>query len=242
MKLFAFIMSALFSVSVLAQDITLIVNGKPGGTFFARTKLYSEGLEAAGWTVKEVNAQKNAAVDLFNKLDTPVLMVWTDQMASVYPLGATEENFATIEYTAPLYLCPISGKESGTVGMPKMYLQEPVAKMGDFKFIPYKNTGAVLNAVVAGEIDFAYMNQSKATKLESMGYTCTPIPGVSQHATVMTRNVDSNFRQLLIDITLGEEFVAFHRQANFQTNMRDSHSAELARVQASETQWKSASK
>ena len=240
-KIIITIFAMLISLSSLAQakNITLIINGKPGGTFFQRINLYADGLKARGWEIKTVTTNYNGAIKILNESKTPVAMAWTDQMSSVYPINATNENFVLIEYQGPLYLCNITGKEEGKVGMPKMYPKAPINRLGSFTFVPYKNTGAVLNAVVAGEIDFAYMNQSKASKVEKMGYKCDPLQGLEQNGIVLARNVDlESFRQELLQVLQSQEFVDFHTKAKFITNTRSDREVELDTVQSSIDNWK----
>lgn len=240
-KIIITILAMFMSLSSLAQakDITLIINGKPGGTFFQRINLYADGLKARGWEINTVTANYNGAIKIFNESKTPVAMAWTDQMSSVYPINATNENFVLIEYQGPLYLCNITGKDSGKVGMPKMYPKAPINKLGSFTFVPYKNTGAVLNAVVAGEIDFAYMNQSKASKVEKMGYKCDALQGLEQNGIVFAKNLDlESFRQELLQVLQNEDFVNFHTKAKFKTNTGLDRDAELDTVQTSINKWK----
>lgn len=240
-KIIITIFALFMSLSSLTQakDITLIINGKPGGTFFQRINLYADGLEARGWEVNTVTANYNGAIKIFNESKTPVAMVWTDQMSSVYPISATNDNFVLIEYQGPLYLCNITGKQEGKVGIPKMYPKAPINKLGSFTFVPYKNTGAVLNAVVAGEIDFAYMNQSKASKVEKMGYKCDSLQGLEQNGIVFARNVDlESFRQELLQVLQTQGFVDFHTKAKFVTSTRSDREGELDMVQTSTDKWK----
>ena len=63
-------------------------------------------------------------------------------------------------------------------------------KKNTIPIIPYKNTGATLNAGLAGEVDFAYLNQGKAKKLVDAGYPCRAVQGVAQHAVVVAKNID----------------------------------------------------
>lgn len=240
-KIIIVILAMFMSLSSLAQakDITLIINGKPGGTFFQRINLYADGLKARGWEIRTVTTNYNGAIKIFNESKTPVAMAWTDQMSSVYPINATNENFVLIEYQGPLYLCNITGKDAGKVGMPKMYPKAPINKLGSFTFVPYKNTGAVLNAVVAGEIDFAYMNQSKASKVEKMGYKCDALQGLEQNGIVFAKNLDlESFRQELLQVLQNQDFVNFHTKAKFKTNTGLDREAELDAVQTSINKWK----
>jgi len=243
MKLITLIASLLFTVSATAQDITILVNGSPGGTFFVRSELYAKGLADAGYTVNTVNIPKNkAAAEKFKETDAPTMMVWMDALAPVRPVEATIGNFVSLEYTAPLFLCAITGKESGNIGAPKMYVMDPVLEMvPGSKIIPYKNTGATLNAGLAGEVDFAYLNQGKAKKLKDAGYPCRAVQGVAQHAVVVAKNINvSELRTTIKRIQQDVEFVAWLDKNGFNSVTELSHETELNTVLNSQDQWKQA--
>ena len=244
-KLFAFAFALTVCTMTFAQDITVLVNGKPGGTFFARSNFYAESLADLGYSVNVVDAKKSsAAAEQFNNTDEPTMMVWMNALAPKRPVEATADNFVAIEYSAPLYLCAVTGETANTVGAPNMYVMDPVLEMlPDATVIPYKNTGAVLNAALAGEIDYAYINQGKAGKLRDAGYACKPVPGVAQMAVVLATNIDVDIlRKDIISVQQSAEFVDWHTERNFNTDIRDTQDAELQTVNASEEQWKSAAK
>jgi len=227
-----------------AQDITVLVNGSPGGTFFVRSNLYAEGLASLGYNVSVVDAKKNsAAAQQFINTDQPTVMVWISPLAAKRPVEATEDNFIATEYTAPLMLCAITGNQSGTIGAPGMYVMDPVLEMiPDATVIPYKNTGATLNAGLAGEIDFAYLNMGKAEKLVDAGYSCEPVPGVAQIATLLGTNVDiEQLRKVIVNIQQSPKFAEWLTEQKFNTDVRDTRDAEVEAVNTSEEQWKSAS-
>lgn len=243
MKFIAFIVSTLFTVSAVAQDITILVNGSPGGTFFVRSELYANGLADAGYTVNTINIPKNtAAAEKFNETDAPTMMVWMDALAPVRPVEATNGNFVSLEYTAPLFLCAITGKESGNIGAPKMYVMDPVLEMvPGSKIIPYKNTGAVLNAGLAGEVDFAYLNQGKAQNLVDAGYPCRAVQGAAQHAVVIAKNINiSELRTTVKAIQQRVEFVAWLDKNQFNAVTDLSYETELNTVLNSQDLWKQA--
>ena len=243
MKLITLIMSMLFAVSAAAQDITILVNGSPGGTFFIRSELYAKGLADAGYTVNTVNIPKNkAAAEKFNETDAPTMMVWMDALAPVRPVEATIGNFVSLEYTAPLFLCAITGKENGNIGAPKMYVMDPVLEMvPGSKIIPYKNTGATLNAGLAGEVDFAYLNQGKAKKLKDAGYPCLAVQGVAQHAVVVAKNINiEQLRTAVKNVQQSTDFISWLDKNVFNAITDLSYESELNTVLTSQDQWKQA--
>ena len=235
----------LWSAFSFAQDINIIVNGKPGGTFYDRSNLYAEELGKAGYKVNLINIPKNtAAAEHFNSTKEPSLMVWIDALAPVRPLEATQENFVANEYSAPLFLCAITGKIGGTIGAPKMYVMEPVLEMiPGGKIIPYKNTGATLNASLAGEVDFAYLNQGKAQQLVDAGYPCKAVQGVAQNALVVGTNIDlDTLRTAVVAAQQSVAFAEWINKNNFSASVHSSREQELADIDASEELWKAAAK
>lgn len=243
MKNLIFILTILASATSVAQDITVLINGSPGGTFFVRSEMYVRGLEQRGYNVTVVNAKKsNAAAEKFNNTTEPTLMVWIDALAPVRPVEATVDNFVASEYSAPLYLCAVSDKTAGTIGAPKMYVMDPVLDMvPNSTIIPYKNTGATLNAALAGEVDFAYLNQGKAKKLVDVGYPCRSVPGVAQRAFVIAKNINKEKLRIdVISIQEGAEFKEWLDKNQFNTAVRSRVDVELDAVIESQEQWKSA--
>ena len=86
--------------------ITIINNGKTGGSFNARTQMYKEGLIAAGYDVTYENVGKiSQAVKMFKQTDKPTVMVYANNQVYKQDLFHTEENFIMLEYQQPLYIC-----------------------------------------------------------------------------------------------------------------------------------------
>lgn len=244
MKIIFTMLTLLFTTISFAQEITLINNGKPGGTFFTRTEMYAEELQKLGYKVTIVDRkQALQGARFFNEYNGPAMMVWMDLFSPKEVLTASEENFVTLEYTASMYLCSISGKESGTVASGKAYVDSAVQAMGDFTIIKYKNSSAILNAALAKEVDFAYINASKGKKIMAAGYPCKTVPEVQQTAYVVAKNIDlDQLRQDVETILQADRFTEWHARGGYSKEAKKSlKSDELQFVQDSELLWKSAS-
>jgi len=242
MKILTFLSIMMLSLITHAQTINVIVSGSPGGSFFKRSMMYIEGLKNLGFEVNKIKAEQNTKASvIFSNIQEPTVMVWMDQLASMLDVVADADNFIALEYTSPLYLCSITGKESGTVGAPKVYVMQPVLAMGDFVIVPYKNTGATLNAAIAKEVDFAYLSQSQANKLKDAGYSCREVDGISQHAIVIGKNVDlETMRSAIVKIQKQAEFVEWHENSKFKTDFSMEKNDQLNMVTQSQDSWKSA--
>ena len=59
-KIIVAMVFTLFTTISLAQTITILNNGKAGGSFNARTQMYKDGLEASGYEVKYVCTKNEA--------------------------------------------------------------------------------------------------------------------------------------------------------------------------------------
>ena len=82
----------LFSFNLKAEtkeQITVIFNGKAGGSYNARTQLYKDGLIAAGFDVSEERMKIKQAVKLFKETDKPTIMVFSNNMVHRYDLFTT---------------------------------------------------------------------------------------------------------------------------------------------------------
>ena len=105
-KLIATVILTLFTTISIAQTITVINSGKAGGSFNARTQMYKDGLEAAGYEVKFENVGKiSQAVKMFKASDEPTIMVYANNQVYKQDLSHTENNFILAEYQQPLYVC-----------------------------------------------------------------------------------------------------------------------------------------
>ena len=76
----ALIMLLFCGVSI-ADTITILNNGKSGGSYNARTQIYKEGLELQGYNVKYENIGKiSQAVKIFKSTNKPTIMVFSNNM------------------------------------------------------------------------------------------------------------------------------------------------------------------
>lgn len=264
-KLLLSIAMILITTVAHAQSITVINNGKPGGSSDARTKMYTEGLSKLGYDVNFENISKmGVAVDFFIKSNDPTLMVYYSHVPVSQPLSHNSENFVMIEYAQPMYLCGTKSlqqlPDKVTVAYGKNYNPQMVEKLVNAlgktaTVVPYKNSSAVLEAILGGDVDVAFNNQGKTLKYINSGKgQCFGHTGNSQtigidpiasdfdmpvmYATVIAKNVDiEKLRKEMLWLQETEMFVEYHtsKQLTKQTSDRNQ---ELLTVKKSETAWK----
>lgn len=230
------------------QTITLLNNGKAGGSFNARTLMYKEALESKGYTVIYENIGKIAqSVKIFKETKEPTLMVYSTNQSNKRDLHNTSENFILIEYEQPLYICTSKGSQnkSGRItvahgkGYDPVVLERLLGK--DIVLVPYKNSGAILNGMLGGDVDVMVNNQGKSLKYMASGKgSCTvsyELP--MMHATVIAKNLDiKKMRSVLKNIVTNDSaFVDYHTSRKLKTS-NQTWSEELVIVQRSEKAWK----
>ena len=72
-----FLLTMFMTVSAHAETITVIVTGKPGGTFHARSMLYVDELTKLGWDTNIIQAGSCVkAEQIVKNTDNPVIMAW----------------------------------------------------------------------------------------------------------------------------------------------------------------------
>lgn len=219
-KLITALVFTLLTTTVVAQTITILNNGKAGGSFNARTQMYKDGLEAAGFNVKYENVGKiSQAVKLFKESQEPTLMVYANNQVYKQDLFHTNKNFIMLEYQQPLYVCKTNaskGKTSVlTVAHGKGYDPQLLTDLlGDkIVLVPYKNSGAMLKGILGGDVDMMVNNQGKSFKYMKTGHgTCEAsdvLPIMA--ATVIGKNVNvRTIRRLIIDISNNSSFTEYH--------------------------------
>jgi len=178
------------------------------------------------------------------------------------------ENFVMVEYLQPMFVCsakPLAdlGNEV-TVAYGKSFNPEMVAKIVGLtgktaKVIPYKNSSAVLEAMLGGDVDIAFNNQGKTLKYIKSGQgTCFgntsdgEVIGVApltanydvdfelpiMVATVISKGISvDSLRKDLLALQNTTPFVEYHSKkklAKFTTTRQE----ELDMVVASEALWK----
>jgi hypothetical protein len=219
-KIIYTMMMALFMTIADAQTITVINNGKSGGSFHARTLMYKDGLEQAGITVKYENIGKiSQAVQVFKESEEPTIMVYANNQVFKQDLFHTSKNFIMLEYQQPLYVCTTNeakGK-SGTLTVAHGKGYDPkllTAVLGDdIVLVPYKNSGAMLKGMLGGDVDMMVNNQGKSfTYMKTGEGTCEAsdvLPIMA--ATVIGKNVNvKTIRRLIVDISNNNAFKEYH--------------------------------
>lgn len=162
----------MLSTSLMANEINVIVSGKPGGSFFARSQMYIESLQAKGYNVNVENiGNATQSAVAFKKTNLPTVMVYANNQAALNNLPHTENNFILLEYQDSLFLCGSKNindikKIAYSKSHPKSILTKILQDHGvpSAKMIPYRNSGAMLKAIMAGEVDAMINSQSKSLK------------------------------------------------------------------------------
>lgn len=236
-----------YSMSETKETITIINNGKAGGSFNARTLMYKEGLAEAGYNVNYENIGKiSQAVKMFKNANTPTIMVFANIMVYKQDLFHTEENFIMLEYQQPLWICK-SNDATGKLGVLKVahgktYNPEILKKIlgNNIVLVPYKNSGAMLKGMLGGDVDIMVNNQGKSLKYLATGKgTCTPSDRLPiMQATVIGKNVDiEKMRKVLFDISMNIKFIEYHNKRQLK-RPSGTWANELSEVQTHEKSWK----
>ena len=229
------------------QQITIINNGKAGGSFHARTLMYRDGLVAAGYEVNYEDVGKiSQAVKMFKETDRPTVMVYSNNQVFKQELFHTADNFIMLEYQQPLYVCQTNESKNKTSGLTvahgKGYDTKLLNKVlgDDIVLVPYKNSSAMLKGILGGDVDMMVNNQGMSFKYMDSGKgKCEPsnlLP--TMQATVIGTNVDvKQMREVMFDITMDIPFLEYHnsRQLNRPSNTWEN---ELAIVKDYEKQWR----
>ena len=251
MKKLLIILFTLFSItsgySETKETITLINNGKAGGSYNARTQMYKEGLEARGYNVKYENIGKiSQAVKVFKSTTEPTIMVYSNNQVHKQGLFHNPENFIMLEYQQPLYVCRTNKWQDKigklTVAHGKGYDPKLLTSLlgEDIVLVPYKNSGAMLKGILGGDVDMMINNQGKSFKYMASGEgTCEPSNKLPiMQATVIGTNLDVEvIRGIIYDITMSIPFIDYHTSRKlFRPSSTRSH--ELAVVQSLEKEWK----
>ena len=219
-KIITALMLTLMTTASLAQSITILNNGKSGGSFNARTQMYKDGLEAAGFKVKYENVGKiSQAVKMFKESNEPTIMVFANNQVYKQDLFHTKKNFIMLEYQQPLYVCTTNeakGKSGTlTVAHGKGYDPTLLTELlgNDIVLVPYKNSGAMLKGILGGDVDMMVNNQGKSFKYMKTGHgTCEAsdvLPVMA--ATVIGNNINvKTIRRSIVDISNNSAFTEYH--------------------------------
>ena len=210
----------LVATASMAQTITILNNGKAGGSFNARTQMYKDGLEAAGFEVKYENVGKiSQAVKLFKESNEPTIMVFANNQVYKQDLFHTRKNFIMLEYQQPLYVCTTNeakGKSGVlTVAHGKGYDPKLLTTVlgDDIVLVPYKNSGAMLKGMLGGDVDMMVNNQGKSFKYMKTGQgTCEAsdvLPIMA--ATVIGKNLKvKTIGRSIVNISNNNAFTEYH--------------------------------
>ena len=219
-NIFLTAMLCLFASVSVAETITILNNGKVGGSYHARSQMYKEGLEARGYDVNFENIGKiGQAVKVFKETDQPTIMVYSTNQVYKQDLFHTKENFVLLEYEQPMWICKtfdaVDRAGQITVAHGKGYDTNVIKKaLGkNIILVPYKNSSAILNGILAGDVDAAVNNQGKSLKYNASGQGVCEASDVLpvMQATVIGKNIDINaMRQVLLLISYDEKFKDYH--------------------------------
>ena len=246
MKTILTFMMLLFTSVSMADTITLLNNGKAGGSYNARTQIYKEGLQAKGFTVVFENIGKiSQAVKMFKETSKPTIMVYSNNQVHLQDLYHDENNFIMLEYQQPLYICitneaKIKGsnlKVAHGKGYDKNLIKSVLSN--DIVLVPYKNSGAMLKGILGGDVDAMVNNQDISLKYMASGEgTCEVSEKLPiMMATVIGTNVDlKSMREILFEISLNKQFAHYHDTKKLDRST-DTWSIELLRVKESERLW-----
>ena len=228
------------------KTITLINNGKAGGSYNARTLMYKDGLEAKGYDIKYENIGKvSQAVKIFKDSTEPTIMVFSSNQVHKQNLYHDKENFLLVEYQQPMYICKINNASNKTknltVGHGKGYDTKLLYKIlgNDIVLVPYKNSGAILKGILGGDVEAMINNQGKSLKYMKSGKgTCevsTELPIMM--ATVIGKNIDvETMGEILMDVSNNKAFTDYREDRKLK-RPNGSWSKQLEIVQDSETHW-----
>ena len=250
MKKLLIILFTLFSItsaySETKETITLINNGKAGGSYNARTQMYKEGLEARGFNVKYENIGKiSQAVKVFKSTTEPTIMVYSNNQVHKQGLFHNPENFIMLEYQQPLYICKTNAAKNKTtdltvahgkgydIGLLKNILGNNIT------LVPYKNSGAMLKGILGGDVDAMVNNQGKSLKYMASGQgSCEVSKDLPiMLATVIGVNVDvQKLRDIIFDISMDIKFIEYHNSKKL-VRPSSTWANELDQIRKSERLW-----
>lgn len=237
----------LFATMTLAETISILNNGNVGGSYNARSQMYKEGLESRGYTVDFENIGKiGQAVKVFKETDKPTIMVYSTNQVYKQDLFHTKDNLILLEYEQPMWICKtfdaVDKKDRITVAHGKGYDTDIIKKaLGtNIILVPYKNSSAILNGILAGDVDAAVNNQGKSLQYRASGQGVCEASNVLpvMQATVIGKNVDTrSMREVLISITHDKKFVDYHSSRQLKRSTATLEE-ELDRIQQKTINWK----
>jgi len=245
-KIVIMAMLCVFATSTLAESITILNNGKVGGSYHARSQMYKEGLESRGYTVNFENIGKiGQAVKVFKETDEPTIMVYSTNQVYNQDLFHTKDNLVLLEYEQPMWICKtfdsVDKTDKITVAHGKGYDTDIIKKaLGtNIILVPYKNSSAILNGILAGDVDAAVNNQGKSLQYSASGQGVCEESDVLpvMQATVIGKNVDTrSMREVLLSIINDKKFVDYHSSRQLKRSTATLEE-ELDRIQQKTINW-----
>ena len=246
MKKIIVLLFALMTTIVHADTITILNNGKAGGSFNARSTMYNDALTLKGYKVKWENIGKiSQAVKVFETATEPTMMVYSTNQSNKRGLFNNKDNFVLLEYEQPMHICTRNESigKSGTItvahgkGYDPSVLQTLLGK--NIVLVPYKNSGAILKGMLGGDVDVMVNNQGKSLKYAASGKgTCevsTDLPIMM--ATVIGKNVNvKTMRKVLMSVSYDKPFVDY-RTTRKLDRPAGTWLEELNLVRESEANW-----
>lgn len=242
------LVAVLFSTATMAQEILVIKAGSKSGSSAQRNNIYAEVLKEQGYTVNLTkNMHNDLAIDMYNKAEGPAVLVWIDMLAGKYDVEYSAKEFMGIEYTVPLFMCQINAKADKATGITAIQRNAPkgvISELGYKNQVPYASSTKVLNAAIAGEVDFAYTSQSGKKKLGELGKTCEAIPGLNYNAYTIAKNVDSDkFRSVIKTIIESPQMKKWQEGRGYtNASATWNYDKDLAFVKEAMATWSSARK
>jgi len=180
--------------------VLVILAGGKSGKSAQRNAIYAEVLKEQGYNVNLTkHMQNDLAIEMYNNAKGPATLVWIDLLAGKFDVDYTENEFMGIEYSVPLFMCEVNASEDKSKGITAIQRNAPpkaIEELGYKNLVPYQKAGDVLNAALAGEVDYAYVGLNGKGKLNELGKSCEQIPGLYHNAYTIAKNVDvAEFRK-----------------------------------------------
>jgi len=194
-KILTLTLATLFSASVLAQPIEMLVAGKSGGSYFKLTRAIQKDIVEDTKVIDLGNCAK--AKDYFSSTDKPTIMMWSQATEIVEGCSIDHnKHFAGHLFGTTWALCgpadsvksaPADGDKIGVVD----YIDHISQGLGG-RSIPYANTAEIKQAVLAGDIDWGFTTLQKGMSAQAAGeMRCVAgthtddIPGLVKFSDVM---------------------------------------------------------
>jgi hypothetical protein len=191
---------ALFTTATIADEVLVILAGGKSGKSAQRNAIYAEVLKEQGYNVNLTkHMQNDLAIEMYNNAKGPATLVWIDLLAGKFDVDYTENEFMGIEYSVPLFMCEVNSntkKNKGITGIQRNAPPKAIKALGYKNLVPYPKQKDVLNAALAGEVDYAYVGLNGKGKLNELGKSCEQIPALYHNAYTIAKNVDvAEFRK-----------------------------------------------